>query len=294
LLELFADATEIVSADSMQVYRGMDIGTAKPTPAILSRIPHYLIDIRNPDEGFSAGDFVREADALTSAIHSRGCRAVISGGTAFYLRSFIYGLPETPQVAPQIRVDLEREWIQRGPDALRSELEQVDPSSARRLPPGDRYRIIRALEVYRSEGRPLSSYALPAAPRDGFRFRTIGFERDRSELYARIERRVDEMFDAGLEDEVEGLLALGYGFDAPGMKAIGYHEFEAYRKGEYTVQRTRELIKRNSRRYAKRQITFFKQLPGVSWFSPDDIDGIRSAIEGFARQSSGSSKGPDS
>jgi tRNA dimethylallyltransferase len=179
--------------------------------------------------------------------------------------------------------ELVREGDEVGIEALREELGRVDPEAAHRIPARDRYRIVRALEVYRATGRPLSSFTVPSVPRRKYRFLTIGLQRDRHELYERINRRVDRMMeDDRLADEVERLLSRGYGFDTPGMRAIGYREFAGYRSGEYSLDRTKELIKRNSRRYAKRQITFFRRFPEVRWFFPEDRDAVRALIAGFA------------
>jgi len=281
IFELFAGRAEIVNADSMQVYRGVDIGTAKPTTLLRKRIPHHLIDVREPEEGYSVGAFVRDADSAIAEIEARGRLSVVSGGSAFYLRNFIYGLPETPRGDRATRRKLVEECDERGLEVLRSELEQVDPSTAERLAPADRYRILRALEVYRSTGRPLSSFNLPTTPRSQYRLLVIGLERPRIALYERIDDRVEEMMKLGLEGEVRRLVDSGHSFSAPAMKAIGYREFEAYFAGERSRAETIELIKRNSRRYAKRQITFFKQLPGVVWFSPESRSVIGGQIERF-------------
>ena len=281
VVELFAGRAEVVNADSMQVYRGMDIGTAKPPRALVDRIPHHLIDIRDPDEGYSVGDFVEGADDLVPQIVARGRDVLISGGSAFYLRTFIYGLPETPRVDRRTKEQLAIDCEERGLDALRAELERVDPSTAERLPGSDRYRIVRALEVYRATGSPLSSFTVASVPRDNYRFCVIGLERPRSELYRRIDDRVDAMMERGLLGEVEGLVASGCRLDSQALRAIGYRELAAHLRGEYTLERAVELVKRNSRRYAKRQITFFKQLPGVQWFEPDALGEIRAAIESF-------------
>lgn len=267
----------------MQVYRGLDIGTAKPRGAVLERLPHHLIDIRNPDEGYNVGDFVKDADRLIPEIAGRGRLPVVSGGSAFYLRTFVYGLPSTPRSDRETKAALERECAERGLAALRSELEGVDPQTARRLPENDRYRILRALEVYRSTGRPLSRYTLPESPRSTHRLLVVGLERDRGELYRRIDERVEEMMARGLPAEVERLLERGHTFEQPALRAIGYREFAGYVSGEYGLARVQELIQRNSRRYAKRQITFFRRLPGVHWLAAGSYDELRAAVEDFTR-----------
>jgi tRNA dimethylallyltransferase len=254
---------EVVSADSMQAYQGMDIGTAKPDAALLSRLPHHLIDILPPDRQYTAGDFVRLAEEAARDISARGRLPVLSGGTGFYVRNFILGLPPAPPADPEIRAALARELAASGPDPLRAELEAGDPLSAARIHPRDSYRLTRALEVLRATGRPLSSFELPRSLRPDWRFLLVELHRDRAELHARIDARVEEMFAAGLPEEVAALRAAGHGRKAPGMEAIGYREF--FEAEELGLDRAglKELVKRNSRRYAKRQETFFAGLPGL-------------------------------
>ncbi|GHV74668.1 tRNA dimethylallyltransferase 1 [Spirochaetia bacterium] len=270
---------EVVSADSMQVYRGMDIGTAKPEADLRNRLPHHLIDIRNPDEQFNAGDFVRLADEACADIARRGGLPVVSGGTGFYLRNFVLGLPETPPSNPLIRDQVQGELHHRGVAALIEELAACDPVSAARIHPNDTYRLARALEVFRTSGRPLSSYAptaapfsLNAAPRPQYRFLIIGLERNREDVYRRINERCALMFRRGLPEEVARLHAAGYTPGDPGMKAIGYREFFTEEiPGVWQLSAdpagVETLVARNSRRYAKRQITFFASIPGVTWVS---------------------------
>jgi tRNA dimethylallyltransferase len=311
LTRLFADAVgcvcpaEVVSADSMQVYRGMDIGTAKPGPAERRQLPHHLIDIRNPDEQFNAGDFVRLADAACCAIARRGKLPVVSGGTGFYLKNFIQGLPEAPPSDAAVRAALRRELADRGAAVLMEELRAADPVSAGRIHLNDEYRLLRALEIFRFSGRPLSSYPVSGGPavdgsgiehdgtcngasRPEYRFLIIGLRRSREELYRRINERCAAMFRAGLPEEVRALWEKGYSPKDPGLRAIGYREFfmedtgGVYRlSGDLPALET--LIAGNSRRYAKRQITYFASLRGVRWMAPSDIGGIRAALAEFLR-----------
>jgi tRNA dimethylallyltransferase len=285
LEKLFAGAgsvcpAEVVSADSMQVYRGMDIGTAKPQADLFARLPHHLIDIRNPDEQFNAGDFVRLADEACADIVRRGKLPVVSGGTGFYLRSFVLGLPETPPSDPLIRESVQGELRSRGAAALLEELAACDPVSAARIHRNDTYRLARALEVFRSSGRPLSSYPQTGAgSRAQYHFLILGLRRNRDEVYRRINERCTLMFRQGLPEEVARLRAAGYGPGDPGMKAIGYREFFV----EESPERVQALVARNSRRYAKRQITFFASIPQVRWISAegDPAGEIRREIDGF-------------
>lgn len=280
LKELFAGngapvSAEIVSADSMQVYRGMDIGTAKPSRALMEALPHHLIDICDIKEQFTVGDFVRHADRACKDIYSRGKLPVVSGGTGFYLKNFVLGLPAAPPSDLEIRNSLKKELAEGGLERLLEELRQADPVSAQRIHQNDTYRLIRALEVYRMTGRPLSSFPVSGAAgltgegeRPPYRFLLIGIRRDREVLYQRINRRTHEMFLQGLPEEVAGLVDQGYNRDDPGMRAIGYKEF-FLENGQLATDLTpvEALVARNSRRYAKRQITFFASLPDVHWIS---------------------------
>lgn len=279
LLQLFEGRGEVISADSMQVYKGLDIGSAKPEPWYLEKLPHHLIDVLNPHEQFSAGDFVVQAERLIPEIYSRGKIPVISGGTAFYFKNFLYGLPDIPGIDKQFRDDLNRELAERGLPYLYQELCLCDPLSSERLNCNDSSRIVRALEVYRATGRTLSSYKLPDEMRDDYPLTIIGLERERDELYSRINRRVDIMFDQGLVGEMKKLIDEGVSCDDPSMRGIGYSEFfDMANRGCMTFAELKDQIKQNSRRYAKRQITFFKSLRGVKWFSPLKIEGIKRAV----------------
>ena len=290
LLRLFAGTAEVVSADSMQIYRGMDIGTAKPDASLRAALAHHLIDIRDPRERYSVGEFVADADRLVAEITLRDRLPVVSGGTAFYFRHFLLGLPETPPSIPEVRERLRAELVQSGAAALHAELASADPKAAGRIAPKDEYRILRALEVLRITGRPLSQFEVPRAVRARFAFLVIGLERERDELYRRIDRRVDLMFERGLAEEVRSLLGAGYSFDDPGMKGIGYREFAGRIEGAAdAMDEIRALIKRNSRRYAKRQITFFRSLPLVRRYHAEDVDGIREALAHFVEE-----RGPSS
>jgi len=265
----------VVSADSVQVYRGLDIGSAKPSREELGRIRHELIDVLPPSEPFSVGEFVRLADEACERAAARGALPVLSGGTAYYAKAFLFGPPPAPPSDPAVRDAVASELAARGPDALRAELAAVDPESAARIAPADLYRISRAVEVYRCSGRPLSSFAPPAAPRERWDALVVGLDRPRDELYARIEARVDAMMEAGLEAEVRALIEAGYGPGDPGMKAIGYAEFL---DGSSSRDEAVAAIKLHTRRYAKRQLTFMRSIPGVRWFQADDYDGISAAV----------------
>jgi len=273
----------IISADSMQVYRGMDIGTAKPSVDLRARIPHFLIDIRNPDEGFGAGDFVACADSSCLDLFNQGRLPVLLGGTGFYLRHFILGLPETPPSDAAIRASLKEQCQKRGLEEMRSLLLQIDPDSAKRIHQNDEYRILRALEVYQSSSRPLSSYRLPSLPRPQYRFLILALTRPRDELFTRIDQRVDSMIAQGLADEVEALVESGYSPADPGLRAIGYSEFFAHGSLDRDIQAVASRIKSNTRKYAKRQETYFASIPSVVPVYPGSEASIASQIKEFLR-----------
>jgi len=291
------DKLEIISADSMQVYRGMDIGTAKPSLVERAKIPYHLLDIRNPNEQFNAGDFVRLAEEACLDISSRGALPLVSGGTGFYLKNLVSGLSQAPPSDETIRRQLKEELEQRGPIPLMEELSKADPVSSSRIHINDSYRLLRALEVFRLCGRPLSSFASPWSSsgaqsaqcgRSGHcnsggnsRFLLAGLRRNREELYRRINARCAAMFKAGLKDEVKRLYEAGYTPSDPGLRAIGYREFfvedetsaiiGSWRLSE-DLAGVEALVAQNSRHYAKRQITLFASLPGVKWIDCGDDD----------------------
>ncbi len=265
----------------MQVYRGMDIGTAKPDKSFLRYLPHHLLDLCDPREQFCAGDFVRLADASCAEIHARGKLPVILGGTAFYIRNFLYGLPETPESDPDLRDALKVRMEREGSAVLHAELAAVDPESAVRIHPNDEYRIIRALEVFAASGRPRSSCPVPAITRAGYRFLVISLDRNREELYARIDARVDAMFASGLAAEFAGLVAAGFAATDPGMQAIGYREFFLTDPPGSDIPLIRDAVCRDSRKYAKRQETFIRAMDNVLHLAADDFYGVYRALSAF-------------
>ncbi len=269
--DLAGRKAEIVSADSLQVYRGLDIGTAKPTSRQLNEIPHHLIDICYPYKPFTVGMFVNEADSAVKSILTSGNIPVISGGTAYYIKHYLTGLPTAPVSDSEIRKYIEQLYQQRGIGYCIEKLQQVDPVSAAKINPNDVYRILRALEVYETSGKPLSSFSMSGLIRDDIDPVLIGLYRDKTELHRRIEQRVDDMFRQGLPDELKSLIRSGANADWPGMKGIGYREFfQAASSGEYSYRTVSSLIKHNSKTYAKRQMTFFRSLPNVHWLHPED------------------------
>ena len=259
---------EVVSADSMQIYRRMDIGTAKPTAEEMDGIPHHMIDVANPEEDFSVARYVELASACVDDILARGKLPIVAGGTGLYVDSLLSGrtfAAFSPESA--LRKELEAELAERGGEAMLEELSRVDPEAAARLHPNDHKRIVRALEVYRSTGKTISEHnretqALP--PR--YEALTIGLNfQDRADLWARIDARVDQMAADGLEREVRELLSSGLSPRCTAMQAIGYKEFVAAVEGDMTWREAEELVKLRSRQYAKRQLTWFRRNPEVHW-----------------------------
>ena len=262
---------EIISADSQAVYKGMDIGTAKPDDALQKEIPHHLINLLTPDQQYNVSDFVKAADQSCLEISDRGHLPVVCGGTGFYIRNFLYGLAPTPVSDEKLRNELKERIVREGNQKLYDELKQIDPESAEKIHPNDAYRICRALEVYYLCGKPRSSFKAEGQGqlRNKFDFMFMVLEPPRELLYERIRKRVDLMFEAGLEAEVQSLIAQGYTKDSPGMKAIGYSEwFESDDKDEI-----REAIKHHSCKYAKKQYTYIRDIPGstiIDFSSPEE------------------------
>lgn len=282
IADLFGGLGEVVCADSLQVYRYLNIGTAKPDATLLRTIPHHLIDIRNPDEQYTTGDFVRDASECVIKIGERGKLPIVSGGTAFYFKNLICGPPAAPPADPVIRNLIQEELREKGAALLYEELKSSDPRAAENIHPGDAYRITRALEVIRGTGLPLSSFPRNSSTPNRFKFLSVGIIRERPELYARIETRVNGMFRAGLVDEVRSILEMGYGFDCPGMRGIGYGEFALLSARPCSLLHdVREAIITHTRQYVKRQLAFFRSLPDVVWIHPDDRTGIRNLVDEF-------------
>jgi tRNA dimethylallyltransferase len=270
---------EIVSVDSMQVYKGLELGTAKPTAAQLSRVPHHLVSIIPPDCRFSAGDFKRLALTAAREIEGRGKTPFLVGGTGLYFRAFEYGLADAPPADPAFRETLYREEERRS-GALFERLLRSDPQTAESLHPNDLVRIVRALEVYALTGVPFSASVKGSFEKRVFPLK-IGLETDREELYARIEARCMRMLSAGLADETRSLFARGYTERYPAMKGLGYSHFLQHFKGCRSRGETERLFVRDSKRYAKRQLTWFRKEADTLWYSSADREGIRSAVTSY-------------
>lgn len=272
---------EILSLDSMAVYRGMDIGTAKPTPAEQARVRHHLIDLVEPHEAFSTGLYLEAAAAAIADVAARGKRPLFVGGTALYLKGLTEGFFEGPPADWELRNRLIAEADERGAPALHRRLETVDPEAAARIHPNDLRRIVRALEVHQATGRPISELQTQfGSPSSRYDCVLAGIRRDRAELYARINRRVDAMFEAGLVEEVRGLLGGSRGMSHAAGQFVGYREVIAHLKGEAALEETRELVKTHTRQFAKRQLTWARRFPQIRWVDAQ----ADSAAEGLAEE----------
>jgi len=272
---------EVISADSMAVYKEMDIGTAKPDEAFCKEIPHHLINMVDLKQQFSVADFIFEADKACREIYSRGKIPVVAGGTGFYIRSFLLGLPETPESDPELRNRLKERCRNEGKEAMYKELCEKDPVSGKKIHPNDEYRILRALEVYYLTGKPRSNFLLSDSFREEYDFCPVFLEPPREILFDRIEKRVDQMFEAGLEKEVHTLIEKGAVSEDPGMQAIGYREFFMSSDRD----EIRHMIVHNSCKYAKKQYTYLRDLPKCTTIpftaSSEDIEKVKEVISHF-------------
>ena len=285
-LELAAEfGAEVINADSMQVYTYMDIGTAKPSPEERKLVRHHLIDILYPDEEFSAALFREAAQQAIADVEARGRKAMVVGGTGLYIKALTSGLIRGGEVDPAIRARLRAEAQGQGRERLYRRLQEVDPMTAARLHPHDTYRIIRALEVYERTGHPISTLRQRHQFQEGpYQVLKIGLLMEREELYQRIDERVEAMMRQGLQEEVKGLLDRGYSPRLRTMQSLGYKQMTAYLQGEYDLAEAVRRIKRDTRRYAKRQLTWFKADPQIHWVAyPQDRDAVRGMIEVFWR-----------
>jgi tRNA dimethylallyltransferase len=257
---------EIVSADSQQVYRGMDIGTGKATAEERARVPHHLLDVLDPDEEMTAARFVELADSAIAEIAARGKTVIVAGGTMLYVRALLRGLFEGPAADPDLRAELSEQADAKGVASLWADLKEVDADSSERIHDTDLRRLIRALEVYRLTGVPLSEHHRrhqAQAPR--YESKIVGLQPAREQLYSQINARVEAMVAAGLVAEVEALRARGYGPDLRSQQAIGYSEVHQMLEGELGQDAMVELIQRNSRRYARRQLSWYRGDTSVQW-----------------------------
>ena len=278
--ELFSKGFEIINADSVQVYRFLDIASAKPEKELVEKIPHHLVDIRFPWEQYNSGDFCNDAERLIKEINEKGNIPLITGGTAYYFKQLLYGPSSTPESNPKTREEIQRTIDDIGLDKAYEMLMSLDMEAAKKIDKNDRYRISRALEVIKDTGRPLSSFPVSDTLREDIDFVIIGLKREKRELEDRIRKRVDIMFDSGAVREMKALLSMGADLSWPGMQGIGYREwFNAMESGEVNISIIKDMIIRSSIKYAKRQMTFFSSFSDTLWFSPNDIEKIKGYLE---------------
>lgn len=271
---------EIISADSMQIYKGLDVGTAKVTPEETRGIPHHGIDILQPDEPFSVADFTALAGALEHEISGRGHLPILVGGTGLYVQSFLYGVRFAAEKTPDgLREQLAAELNEKGPEAMYAELQAVDPEAAAAIHPNNHVRVLRALEHYRATGKKLSEQkAASLPPERPYRSLILGLDfPDRAALYRRIDLRVDKMLDAGLLAEAE-LVWNNRSRFRTAAQAIGYKEFFPYFEQTASLEACADKLKQASRNYAKRQLTWFRHMDGVTWLDAGAADVRQTAL----------------
>jgi tRNA dimethylallyltransferase len=276
---------EIVNADSQQVYRYMDIGTGKPARTDRERVQHHLIDIVDPDEDFNAARFRTLAAQAVADIHGRNRRAIICGGTGLYVKALTRGLFSGPAEDPEVRRSLQREIDEKGLPAVYQRLLHIDPTVASSIHPNDRQRTTRALEVFELTGKPLShwqrEHAFQERPYDVLK---IGLNRQRAELYDLINRRSERMIQDGLLDEVRQLTATGYGLELKALRSLGYRQMGQVLRGTQDLPFALEEMKQETRRLAKRQLTWFRGDREIVWYHPDQAQEIFRTVDAFLSQ----------
>ncbi|GAA0366258.1 tRNA (adenosine(37)-N6)-dimethylallyltransferase MiaA [Bacillus horti] len=280
---------EIISGDSMQVYKGMDIGTAKVTQEEMQEVPHHLIDILEPNESFSVSDFQSLASEKISEICERGKVPILVGGTGLYVQSITHGFSFAENGNNDI---IRKKWNdyleEHGADALYEQIQQRDPEFAKTLHPNNARRVIRALEVLEVTGQSMAQFQGDWQNESPYQLVMLGLTMDREKLYQRINRRVDQMLQDGLIEELQGLLEQGVPLSAQSFQAIGYKEIMPYLKGECTKEEAVDLLKRNTRRFAKRQLTWFRRVSEITWFDVTDLSqwsGTKERITEYVKES---------
>lgn len=273
---------QIIGADSMQVYKYMDIGTAKPTAEERERVAHHMVDFVEPDEPFDAARYAAGARAKILELEQQHIIPFVVGGTGLYIKALLYGLFEEKVSDPEIRAGLKAEADAHGIRSLYGRLGRLDPDTANRLHPNDSYRILRALEVIEATGQTISSHHKKHGFFDQpFESLTIGLNLDRAILYERINRRVDAMISAGFLDEVKGLIARGYSASLKSMQSIGYRHMVDYIEGRSSWEECVRTMKRDHRRYAKRQLTWFGADPEIIWKEPGQVEALKLLVDNF-------------
>lgn len=272
---------EIISCDSMQVYRGMDIGTDKPDNEDRKEVRHHLIDIVDLSEEYNVGRYKEDAEKAISDIQERNKLPLVVGGTGLYAKALTDGLFEGPAKDEKVRSRLNERIKKEGADVLHNELKKIDPLTSEKVSPNDSRRTVRALEVYELTGKPISSFHKQWKRKEDCLI--IGLNMDRQELYRRIEERVDNMFNTGLVEETKKLMENGLSENRTASQALGYKEILGYLKGGYDLERAKELIKRNTRRFAKRQLTWFRKDDRVKWIFVNKQENAQDTAEKILR-----------
>lgn len=279
---------EIISADSMQIYKHFDIGSAKPTAEEMGDIKHYLIDEIDPREEFSVAEYRTKAKAYIEEIFAKGKLPIIAGGTGLYINALMYNMDFSGADSdPEYRKELDKLWQEKGGDFLHQQLAQIDPDAASRIHSNNVKRIIRALEVNKITGQNMSDFQTDLIPTEDYDVILIGLKRLRMRLYSAINKRVDAMMDMGLLDEIKNLKTLGLDDKFISMQGIGYKEVLPYLDGKYSYDSMVSTIKQNSRRYAKRQLTWFRRYDSIKWFDYDQcgsLDEYLSQIEHYVQE----------
>lgn len=273
---------DIISCDSRQIYKKMSIGTAKPTECELARVKHWLVDVIDPSEEYSAYRFGKEAAAIIRRQAATGRPVIVCGGTGLYFRALSEGLIEREEPDSQLRLQLMDRAAKDGSAALHQELLHADPVSAARVHQNDLQRIVRALALFKQTGRPMSACSTASTPPLDMHFRVIILHEEREKLYKKIDQRVLQMVENGLVQEFEQLLSMAYTADSPGMRCVGYRELFAYKNGDVSLDAATRLIQQNTRRYAKRQVTWFThQVDGVRLHAAVGYERIRDVFLGW-------------
>ncbi|OGC79893.1 MAG: tRNA (adenosine(37)-N6)-dimethylallyltransferase MiaA [candidate division Zixibacteria bacterium RBG_16_40_9] len=275
---------EIVSCDSRQIYKLMDIGTAKPTKEEQSQAVHHLIDIVYPDEKFSAGLYEKKATEMINDIFNRRKLPIIIGGSGLYLKALTRGLFQGPPADEKLREKLRKEKEQLGLENLYRKLKKVDPKTCQKISPTDEVRILRGLEVYQLTGKPISEWQEKGQYSDkNLNFIKFGLNLERKRLYQRINQRVDKMMEAGFLKEVENLIAQNYSFQLPALRTFGYLDMYAYLEGKISLEEALDKFKQGTRNYAKRQLTWFRKEAKISWLDIEEENPVDGILNRFQR-----------
>jgi tRNA dimethylallyltransferase len=276
-------SSEVISADSRQVYRFLDIGTAKPSVDELNKVKHHFIGTLTPDEDFNVSRFEEDSLEIIRRLHKEGKIPVVAGGSGLYIKALVEGISTTAATDEELRLEIKTKLETLGREHLYEELKIVDPKAASTMLPQNYKRVMRALEVFHLTGRSILEHHEEYERNLDFQFLQFGLNWQRDVLYRNIEKRVDEMIESGLVDEVKSILQMGYSKDLNSLNTVGYKEIILHLSGEISLERAVELIKRNTRRYAKRQMTWFRRNTQINWFDIHSLDDLLSIPEKILR-----------